>query len=138
MTSAVKLTVDALLAQGTVTAVTSTRIRPFPLPQGYGLPAIAVAMSAEDEEYTLSGAAQYPQATVQVHCVGRSISEGGTASEAIELGEKVKVALRDLLYTSSDSPPVKASFQKEPIDFTDFSDDLSTHRRVMGFSLRWR
>lgn len=132
MTSAVSLTVKALLAQSGVTGTTSTRVRPFPLPQGETLPAIAVAMSAEDEEYTLSGAAQYPQTTVQIHCIGL------TASSAIELGERVKEGLRDLLYTSSDSPPVKASFQKEPIDFTDFSDDLSTHRRVMGFSLRWR
>lgn len=132
MTSAISLTIKALLAQSGVTGTTSTRVRPFPLPQGETLPAIAVAMSAEDEEYTLSGAAQYPQTTVQIHCIGL------TASSAIELGERVKEGLRDLLYTSSDSPPVKASFQKEPIDFTDFSDDLSTHRRVMGFSLRWR
>ena len=132
MTSAISLTIKALLAQSGVTGTTSTRVRPFPLPQGETLPAIAVAMSAEDEEYTLSGAAQYPQTSVQIHCIGM------TASSAIELGERVKEGLRDLLYTSSDSPPVKASFQKEPIDFTDFSDDLSTHRRVMGFSLRWR
>lgn len=132
MTSAISLTIKAILAQSGVTGTTSTRVKPFPLPQGETLPAIAVAMSAEDEEYTLSGAAQYPQTSVQIHCIGL------TASSAIELGERVKEALRDLLYTSSDSPPVKASFQKEPIDFTDFSDDLSTHRRVMGFSLRWR
>lgn len=132
MTSAVSLTIKALLAQSGVTGTTSTRIRPFPLPQGETLPAIAVAMSAEDEEYLLSGAAQYPQTSVQVHCIAL------TASAAIELGERVKEALRDLLYTSSDSPPVRASFQKEAVDFTDFSDDLSTHRRVMAFSLRWR
>lgn len=132
MTSAVSLTIKALLAQSGVVATTSTRIRPFPLQQGETLPAIAVAMSAEDEEYTLAGAAQYPQTSVQIHCIAL------TASAAIEIGERVKEALRDLLYTSSDSPPVKASFQKEPVDFTDFSDDLSTHRRVMAFSLRWR
>ena len=132
MTSAVSLTIKALLAQSGVTGTTSTRVRPFPLSQGESLPAIAVAMSAEDEEYTLSGAAQYPQTTVQIHCIAL------TGSAAIELGERVKEGLRDLLYTSSDSPPVKASFQKEPVDFTDFSDDLSTHRRVMAYSLRWR
>jgi hypothetical protein len=132
MTSAVQLTINALLAQAGVIAVTSTRIKPFPLPQGLALPAIAVAMSAEDDAYTLAGASQYPETSVQIHCIAL------TASAAIESGERVKEGLRDLLYTSSDSPPVKASFQKEPIDFTDFSDDLSTHRRVMGFSLRWR
>ena len=130
MTSAVSLTLKALLAQSGVTGTTSTRIRPFPLPQGETLPAIAVAMSAEDEEYLLSGAAQYPNATVQVHCIAT------TATSAIQLGEKVKDALRDLHF--SDSPPVSASFVKEALDFTDFSDDLTTFRRVMGFSVRWR
>ncbi|RWN33431.1 hypothetical protein [Mesorhizobium sp.] len=130
--SAVSLTIKALLAQGNVTGVTSTRVRPFPLPQGEALPAIAVAMSAEDEEYLLAGSGQYPSATVQIHCIALK------ASDAIELGEKVKVALRDLLYTSADSPPVRASFQKDAIDFTDFADDLSTHRRVMSFNVRWR
>ncbi len=130
--SAVSLTIKALLAQSGVTGVTSTRIRPFPLPQGETLPAIAVAMSAEDEEYTLAGASQYPQSSVQIHCIALS------ASAANELGERVKEGLRDTLYTSTDSPPVKASFRKDAVDFTDFSDDLSTHRRVMAFSLRWR
>ena len=130
--SAVSLTINALLAQAGVTGITSTRIKPFPLPQGLALPAIAVAMSAEDDQYTLAGASQYPETSVQIHCTALS------ASAAIELGERVKEALRDLLYTSTDSPPVKASFQKDAVDFTDFADDLSTYRRVMAFSVRWR
>jgi hypothetical protein len=132
MTSAVSLTVKALLAQAGVTGTTSTRIRPFPLPEGETLPAIAVAMSAEDDQYTLSGASQYPETSVQIHCIAL------TASAAIELGERVKEALRDLLFTNADSPPVRASFQKEPLDFSDFADDLSTYRRVMSFTIRWR
>ena len=135
MTSAVSLTVKALLAASGVTGVVSTRVRPFPLPQGDSLPAIAVAMSSEADEYTLQGASQYPEATVQIHCIAAGPAGGSTA---IELGERVKEALRDLLYTSSDSPPVRASFQKEPVDFTDFADDLSTYRRVMSFTVRWR
>lgn len=128
--SAVFMTIRALLCKTTVTAVTSTRIEPFPLKLGTALPAIAVALSAEEEEMLLSGSSQYPQATVQVHCIAT------TASDAIRLGEKVKVALRDLLF--SDSPPVNASFVKDSLDFTDYSDDLTTHRRVMGYSVRWR
>jgi hypothetical protein len=130
--SAVSLTINALLAQAGVTAVTSTRVKPFPLPQGLALPAIAVAMSSETEEQLLAGASQYPETSVQVQCIATK------ASEAIDLGEAVKNALRDRLYTSSDSPPVVASFQKDGVDFTDFADDLSTHRRVMAFSIRWR
>lgn len=132
MTSAVSLTVKALLAQAGVTATTSTRIRPFPLPEGEALPAIAVAMSAEDDAYTLAGASQYPETSVQIHCIAL------TASAAIELGERVKEALRDMLFTDADSPPVRASFQKEAVDFTDHSDPISTYRRVMAFSVRWR
>lgn len=128
--SAVFLTIRALLANGTVTGVVSNRVQPFPLKQGTALPAIAVALSNEEDELTLSGSAQYPDTTVQVHCVATS------ATAAIQLGEKVKGALRDLLF--SDSPPVNASFTKDALDFTDYSDDLTTHRRVMGFSVRWR
>lgn len=130
--SAVSLTIKALLAQSTVTAVTSTRIYPLPLPLGTDIPAIAVAMSSEEEEYTLQGAAQYPNSTVQIHCIAEK------ARDANELGEKVKVALRDLLYNNGNSPPSNASFQKESTDFTDYADNLTTHRRVMTFSVRWR
>ena len=66
----------------------------------------------------------------------RSIA--ATAKAAIELGEAVKVALRDHLYTEDSPPSVHASFQKDGPDFTDWSDNLSTHRRVMSFSVRWR
>jgi hypothetical protein len=38
--SAVSLTIKALLAQSGVTGTTSTRVRPFPLPQGETLPAM--------------------------------------------------------------------------------------------------
>lgn len=128
--SAVFMTVRGLLANATVTAVTSTRIQPAPVKQGTVLPAIGVAMSAEVEEEMLSGSSQYPEASVQVHCIA------ATATAAISLGEKVKVALRDLYF--SDSPPIGASFVKDAVDFTDFTDDLTTHRRVMSFSVRWR
>ncbi len=130
--SAVFLTVQALLANATVTGVTSTRVQPFPLKQGTALPAIAIAMSNEEEEMMLAGSSQYPNATVQVHCVAT------TASDVIRLGEKVKGALRDLLFYDSNSPSNGGSFTKDALDFTDFSDDLTTFRRVMGYSLRWR
>ena len=128
--SAVFMTVRALVANTTVNAVISGRAMPFPLKQGTALPAIAVAMSDEDEPLMLAGSSRYPNATVQVHCIAT------TASDAIRLGEKVKAALRDLYF--SDSPPVGASFVKDALDFTDFADDLSSYRRVIGFSVRWR
>lgn len=128
--SAVFLTIRGLLANGTVNAVVSDRVQPHPIKQGTGLPAIAVAMSSEEEELLLSGSSRYPQATVQVHCIAT------TATSAISLGEKVKGALRDLYF--SDSPPIGASFTKDAVDFTDYADDLSTFRRVMSFSVRWR
>ena len=128
--SAVFMTIRALLANGTVTGVVSDRVQPFPIKQGTALPALAVALSAEDIEMMLSGSSQYPNATVQVHCITT------TATSAIQLGDKVKGALRDLNF--SDSPPISASFIKDALDFTDFSDDLTTFRRVMGFSVRWR
>lgn len=128
--SAVFMTIRALLSKTAVTTVTSTRIQPAPIKQGALLPAIAVAMSGEVEEEMLSGSSQYPEASVQVHCLA------ATATAAIQLGELVKVSLRDLYF--ADSPPVGASFVKEAVDFTDYTDDLTTHRRVMSFSVRWR
>ena len=71
---------------------------------------------------------------MQIHCLTSGTVQTA-AGDALDLGETVKIALRDLLFTSGS---IKASFQKEPIDFTDFSDDASTHRRVMSFSVRWR
>lgn len=130
--SAVSLTVRALMAQAGVTALVSQRVYPFPLPPSTSLPAIAVALSSEDEEQLLAGASQYAFATVQVHCIAAK------SSDAIRLGEAVKNGLRDLLYTSGDTPPDRASFSKEAVDFTDYADDLSTHRRVMSFTVRWR
>lgn len=131
--SAVSLTIKALLAKSGVTSVTSTRIYPGVLPHSTSLPAIAVSLSSEDEEMLLQGASQYPQASVQIHCVASK------AKDAIELGEKVKTVLRDHLYTDGNSPPLyRASFQKEALDFTDYADNLTTHRRVMSFSVRWR
>lgn len=130
--SAVSLTIRALLAESGVTATTSQRVFPSVLPLMTTLPAIAVAMSSEAEEYHLQGASRYPEATVQIHCIASK------AKDAMELGERVKEALRDKLYTSADSPPVYASFQKDATDFTDFADDQTTHRRVMTFNVRWR
>jgi hypothetical protein len=132
--SAVNLTIKALLAHfDTSPSVVSTRIYPMPVPPSTTLPAVAVALSGEDEGYTLAGASQYPLSVVQVHCIA------GTARAANELGEAVKTFLRDHLYTGTDSPPsVYASFQKDGPDFTDYSDNLTTHRRVMSFTVRWR
>jgi hypothetical protein len=127
--SAVSLTIKALLAQAGVTGTTSTRIYPFPLPPTTTLPAIAVAMTAEDEEYLLSGASQYPETSVQIHCIALK------AKDAIALGEAVKTALRDHLYSSG---ATRASFKKDGPDFTDYADDLSTHRRLMTYTVRWR
>jgi hypothetical protein len=130
--SGVSLAIRALLVPSPVTAAVGSRVYPYPLPSTTALPAIAIAMSAEDEEMLLQGASVYPQTVVQVHCVA------GSAKDAIELGEKVRDHLRDLAYVSADVPPEHASFEKDAVDFTDFSDDLSTHRRVMSFNLRWR
>ena len=127
--SAVSLTVKTLLGESTITAITSTRVFPSVLPLKTVLPAIAVAMSGEDEEYMLAGASQYPVGSVQIHCCAV------TAKAAIELGETVKEALRDKLYTSGQN---QAQFQKAGVDFTDFNDEQTLHRRVMSFDVRWR
>lgn len=133
MIGAVSLTIKALLAASPVTAIVSTRIQPAPLLQGTTLPAIAVALSGEADEMLLAGASQYMESTVQVHCLyGASETSSGDVQD---LGETVKNALRDLLFTSGS---IKASFTKDPVDMSGFFEDASTHRRLMSFSIRWR
>ncbi|RVD16865.1 MAG: DUF3168 domain-containing protein [Mesorhizobium sp.] len=127
--SGVSLAIKALLSRAAVKAITGTRVYPFPLPPKTRLPAIAVAMAGEDDEYMLDGAGQYPETSLQFHCVA------ATAKAAIELGEVVKQEMRDLHYTAAGAD---ALFTKEALDYTDFATDLSTHRRIMGFSNRWR
>jgi hypothetical protein len=129
MTSAVSLTIKALLVPSPVTAIVASRVYPFPLPPSTALPAIAIAMSAETEDMLLQGASVYPQTSVQVHCIAAK------ASAAVELGEDVKDHLRDLHFVAGTD---HASFEKDSVDFTDYLDDLTTHRRVMTFNLRWR
>jgi hypothetical protein len=119
-------TVQALLAGNTAAG---TRVYPFPIPLKTALPAIAISLAAEDEQYTLSGASQYPLAVVQVHCVAAS------ATGANNLGEAVKVYLRDLGFTFGDAA---GSFMKSGPDFTDDDNEQTIFRRLITFDLRWR
>lgn len=130
MTSAVSLTVQALLAgspQGISTA--GTRVYPAPIAERTTLPAIAVSLAAEEEDRMLSGMTQYPLSVVHIECLAED------AKAAIELGEAVKLKLRENLTTYGG---YNADFQKSGPDFTDFDDDHDTHRRLMAFDVRWR
>ncbi|TIO62942.1 hypothetical protein [Mesorhizobium sp.] len=127
--SGVSLTIKALLSRPAVTALVAQRIVPFPLPLKTKLSAIAVAMSGEDDEYLLDGAGRYPNTSLLIHCVAT------TAKAAIELGETVKFELQDLHFTDGGADVL---FTKLPLDYTDFANDQTTHRRIMGFDARWR
>lgn len=136
MTSAVNLTIKALLAEATVTTLVSTRIYPAPIPLKTTFPAISIALTGEEDERLLGGFAQYPAASVQITC------HGATAKSAIELGQTVKTALRDKLFTLTDGSPAvtvaRADFAQEDLDFTDYDETQTSHRRILGFSVRWR
>lgn len=130
--SAINLTIKALLAQSTVTAITSTRIHQDPLKLGTLLPAIAVAKSSEFEERLLQGSSQYRFASVQIHCIAEE------KEDADALGEVVHSAMRDLLYNNGNSPPSSASFHREVTDYSDYASNLSSFRRVVAYEVRWR
>lgn len=133
--SAVSLTVQALMAQSSVTAVVGTnpaRIYPRKKPMMRALPAIAVRRSGEQETYLLQGASQYPESDVLVDCIAESMAD------ADALGEIVKFAMQDLLYVTADSPSTYASFKKAPIDYDDDDHDRGTSIRTLGFTVRWR
>lgn len=127
--SGVSLTIKALLASDAVKALVARRVFPFPLPLKTKLPAIAVAMSGEDDDYLLDGAGKYPSTDVMVHCIAAD------TDTAIQLGETVKAELQDLHFTAGGAD---ALFTKLALDYTDSATDLSTQRRIMGFSVRWR
>lgn len=127
--SAVSLAVKALLADSNITALVSTRVYPDPIDIQTARPCISVSLVAEDEERLLSGSSQYPLSMVHISC------HGTTATSVLNVGEAVKTALRDLRYTTGGK---SGDFKKTGPDFTDWSEDGRSHRRLIGYEIRWR
>lgn len=127
--SALSLTIKTLLAEPSITAITSTRIWPHNLPVKGGLPAIVVRLMGEDDPQHLAGSDRFPMATVALHCIASSMAT------ADALGEAVKLALRDKLATHAG---VEVQFMKTGTDFTDFDPADNSSRRVISFACRYR
>lgn len=128
--SAVDITTKALLADGPVTAITSTRVNPGMFPQGGTYPAIAVHLIAEADEYLMAGAGQYYESRVSIECVATSYTVCATLATA------VIAALQDQHLAALAGRT--ATFFKETTDVTDYTDETEVHRRIMDFRVRWR
>lgn len=127
--SAVSIAVQALLAANGVKALVKDRINPNVAPQGTDLPDIVVTLISDHDDVLLAGAAQFPDARVSIACRGTSFKS------ADAVGDAVVAALRDLRGTFAGKA---ATFFKEGTDVTDYSDDFSTHRRIIDYRIRYR
>lgn len=129
--SAVAITVRALLAAPTVTAIVGQRVRPIEAEQGEEPPWILVHLISEPDDELLQGAGQFFDSRVSLECVHTR------QDLVIQLGEAVKAALRDVHLATYGS--WTASFFKEGTDLTDSSEDrVSSFRRIMDYRVRWR
>jgi hypothetical protein len=76
-----------LLAEPSVTAITSTRVWPDTLPKNAVIPAVVYSVISNIPEHHLTGAAAIAQARVQLDCYA------STRDAANELGETVRLAI---------------------------------------------
>ena len=125
--SAVNIMIQLLLSKATVTAITSTRIEPYPLRSNR--PGIAVSLVSEVDGYKMDGSIGYPRSRVSVHCIAES------ATVADSIAEAVKLAIQDHQGTVLTKG---VTIFKSGSDYSDFTDDMATFRRVSDYEIRWR
>jgi hypothetical protein len=129
--SAVAITIQALKAAATVTAVTTTaRIYPMVAPQGATYPNIVVHLISENDTQMVDGPALWAESRVSVECRANS------ASSALDLGQVVVTAIGGT--TNASLAGKTATIWQSGSDYSDYSDDRTVFRRIVDFTLRWR
>jgi len=127
VSNGVFITIQALLAEPTVTAVVGDRIHPVRAPQGDTLPNIVVHLIAEPVDPLLCEDA--PVSRVQID------SRAGDATTAITLGETVSTTLNAI--NNQTIATKRATFQKEGSDVTGENDKADTIIRSTDFDVHW-
>jgi hypothetical protein len=74
-------------------------------------------MSAEDDAYTLAGASQYPETSVQIHCIALSASAQSNWASASRKRCAI-CSIHQFGFAAGQS-----LIPERAVDFTDFSDD---------------
>lgn len=134
--SAVAIVINKLLSDSAVKAVVTSgadiKIYPVLVPQGKTPPAIAVHLISTVDHPHLDGPGSYFRSVVQID------SMASTASQAIELGEKVIAALNGTIKASIAGCADVDILIESGSDFTDYDDPVTVVRRLTRFSVWWR
>lgn len=127
--SALPIVESILSAAAPVTAIAGNRIFYTTAPQGAARPHLVVVQTVERDEKLLAGQAQYPESLVNVVVVADSFPG------VEDLGNAVITALQDAAGTYHGKHAVLA---RHDVDSTDFLPGDRVHRRILGFSVRYR
>lgn len=129
--SAVAITIQALLADATVTALVGERIDPIKPSQESAESCIVVNQVAESDHPIFSGPQSgFYQSRVQIDC------RSNTATKALALGDAVRDALQNIVRQTFASG--EATFFKEGVDITGEMDEADLYMRSMDFYVYWR
>ena len=131
--SATIITIHRLFSVSEVTDIVGTRIFPTVVGIEKKLPAIAVNLASEFEDYTFDGAGGLATSRVTV------VSVGSDAKTADQLGEVVKDALKNFRgQISVNSKNYAAIFMKGSSDGAFHENQPNQFRRSTDFILFWR
>lgn len=129
--SALQIAVDLLKdSSEVIDIVTENRVYPVVAPQNAAVPYVIVSLASGNDEQLLSGAARIYTSRIQVDCLAAS------AALSMTLGDAVGEALEDVVKAAISG--FIADVMRDGVDFTDFSDDRTAFRRVIGFTVIWK
>lgn len=137
--SALTIVTRLLLNASPVTAVVGDKVRSYGAEQGLTTPFLVLNLAGGDDEQMLDGAGKYRAQRVSIEAIS------GNRAQANSLGDLIIDALGDVVKETvfgagSPAPVIAVDVDvfEAGADLTDSSDDRSTFRRVIDFSVRWR
>lgn len=137
--SALSIMTRLLLDAPAVTALVSTKVRSFSAEQQLAPSYIVLNLAGNTDEQMLEGAGKYYEARVTVEATAL------TGSLANQIGETVIDAIGSVVKATvygGGSPTLPIGEDVDVFlagsDYSDTSDDRSTFRRQIDFTVRWR
>lgn len=138
--SPLQIITQLLLQNDDVAGLVGGNIRSFQAEQGLEPPYIVLQLAGGGDEQMLTGSAKYPDKRVSVAVIALD------GVEADDIGNAVIAALGDVIkqtVTSAEGSPSEVIAQDVDVmesdsDYTDWSEDQTTVRRVIDFNVRWR
>lgn len=121
--------VEVLRSEPALHAVIGGRVHLVSAPEDAVRPFLVLVPSQEDDSYTLSGVAKYPETQFQVLCMTDDLET------ADRLGDMVIETLEDFSGTAVGRG---LTVFREPINSYDHVPAQRLHRRIVGFRARHR